>query len=83
MHVAKIPNRNSSPTYFLRENYCDDGKMKHRIIGNIISRGTKKITRIAQVLKRVDLNINEVLFSGLFVLLCILDFWEQTDFDTN
>jgi hypothetical protein len=43
MHVAKIPNRGSSPTYLLRETYREDGKVKHRTLGNITSLGIEKI----------------------------------------
>ncbi|MDR2438913.1 MAG: hypothetical protein LBE12_06045 [Planctomycetaceae bacterium] len=43
MHVAKIPNRNSAPTYLLRETYREGGKVKHRILGNITSLGSEKI----------------------------------------
>jgi hypothetical protein len=37
MHVAKIPNRGSSPTYLLRETYREGGQVKHRTVGNITS----------------------------------------------
>jgi hypothetical protein len=33
MHIAKIPNRNSPPTYLLRESYRENGKVKNRIPG--------------------------------------------------
>lgn len=55
MHVAKIPNRGSSPTYLLRETYREAGQVKHRTIGNITSLGIEKISRINQILKGVDL----------------------------
>jgi hypothetical protein len=51
MHVAKIPNRNSSPTYLLRESFRENGKVKNRTLGNITSLGVEKIALIAQVLK--------------------------------
>jgi hypothetical protein len=51
MHVAKIPNRNSSPTYLLRESFREGGKVKNRTLGNITSLGIEKIARIAQVIK--------------------------------
>jgi hypothetical protein len=51
MHVAKKPNRNSSPTYLLRESFREDGKVKNRTLGNITSLGVEKIALIAQVLK--------------------------------
>jgi hypothetical protein len=55
MHVAKIPNRGSRPTYLIRETYREGGKVKHRTVGNITSLGIGKISRIAQILKGVDL----------------------------
>jgi transposase len=55
MHVAKIPNRNSSPTYLLRESYREGGKVKNRTLGNITSLGAEKIALIAQVLKGEEL----------------------------
>ncbi|MDR1492891.1 MAG: hypothetical protein LBT05_09245 [Planctomycetaceae bacterium] len=55
MHVAKIPNHGSSPTYLLRETYREEGMVKHRTLGNINSFGVEKIARIAQVLKGADL----------------------------
>ena len=35
MNVAGIPNRNSPPTYLLRESYRDNGRVKNRTITNI------------------------------------------------
>jgi hypothetical protein len=55
MHVAKIPNRNSSPTYLLRESYREGGKVKNRTLGNITSLGVEKIALIAQILKGEEL----------------------------
>ncbi|MDR1483826.1 MAG: IS1634 family transposase, partial [Planctomycetaceae bacterium] len=55
MYVSKVPNRVSAPTYILRESYRDEGKVKHRTIGNITSLGVDKINRIAQVLKGVEI----------------------------
>ncbi|MDR2345959.1 MAG: hypothetical protein LBE18_07825, partial [Planctomycetaceae bacterium] len=53
MHVAKIPNRNSAPTYLLRETYREGGKVKYRTLDNITSLGSEKIARISQILKGI------------------------------
>ena len=55
MHIAVIPNRNSPPTYLLRETYREDGKVKHHTVGNITSLGVEKISLIEAVLKNQKL----------------------------
>ena len=35
MYIAKIPNRNSPPTYLLRESYRENGKVKNRTLANL------------------------------------------------
>ena len=35
MYIAKIPNRNSPPTFLIRESYREGGKVKNRTLANI------------------------------------------------
>jgi len=32
MYIAKIPNRNSPPTFLIRESYREGGKVKNRTL---------------------------------------------------
>ncbi|MDR2440011.1 MAG: hypothetical protein LBE12_11675 [Planctomycetaceae bacterium] len=54
MHIAKIYNHASAPTYLLRETYREGGKVKHRTLGNITSLGSEKIARIFQIRKAIS-----------------------------
>src|SRR3990172_9126373 len=51
MYIAKIPNRNSPPTYLLRESYRENGKVKNRTLANVSALPREQIKLIGQVLK--------------------------------
>jgi len=51
MYVANIPNRNSPPTYLLRESYRQHGKVRNRTQANLSSLPLDQIQRIRRVLK--------------------------------
>jgi hypothetical protein len=51
MHVERVPNRNSRPTFLLRESYREGGKVKKRTFGNISHLSDAQILAISQVLK--------------------------------
>lgn len=51
MYVAKIPNRNSPPTYLLRESYRENGRVKNRTLANISHLPIEQIELLSRVLK--------------------------------
>jgi hypothetical protein len=51
MYVAKIPNRNSPPTYLLRESFRENGKVKNRTIANISHLPIEQIDLLSRVLR--------------------------------
>jgi len=51
MYVARIPNRNSPPTYLLRESYRENGRVKNRTVANISHLPLNQIRLIGRVLK--------------------------------
>ena len=51
MYVAKIANRNSPPTYLLRESFRQNGKVRNRTLANLSSLPLEQIQRIRRVLK--------------------------------
>jgi transposase len=51
MYVARIPNRNSPPTYLLRESYRENGQVKNRTIANISHLPIEQIQLLSRVLK--------------------------------
>jgi transposase len=51
MYIAKVPNRNSPPTYLLRESYRENGKVKNRTLANLTSLATEKIEAMRRILK--------------------------------
>lgn len=51
MYVAKIPNRNSPPTFLLRESYREGGKVKNRTVANITHLPHAQIDGLTRVLK--------------------------------
>lgn len=51
MYVAKIPNRNSPPTYLLRESYRENGRVKNRTVANISHLPIEQIQLLSRVLK--------------------------------
>ena len=55
MYVAKIPNRNSNPTYLIRESYRDNGKVKNRTIANITQLSINQIEAMKLIFKGIPL----------------------------
>jgi len=51
MYVAEIPNRNSRPTYLLRESYREEGKVKNRTLANLSQLPDDQIHLLRRVLK--------------------------------
>ena len=51
MYVAKVPNRNSPPTYLIRESYRENGQVKNRTVANITQLPVEQIQLISCVLK--------------------------------
>lgn len=51
MYVAKVPNRNSPPTYLLRESYRENGQVKNRTLANITHLPLEQIQLLSRVLK--------------------------------
>jgi len=51
MYVARIPNRDSPPTYLLRESYRQNGRVKNRTLANISHLPLQQIRLVSRVLK--------------------------------
>ncbi len=51
MYIAKIPNRNSPPTYLLRESYRENGKVKNRTLANLSALPLEQIELLSRVLQ--------------------------------
>ena len=51
MYVARIPNRDSPPTYLLRESYRENGRVKNRTLANISHRALQQIRLVSRALK--------------------------------
>jgi len=51
MYVAEVPNRNSRPTYLLRESYREEGKVKNRTLANLSHLPDDQIQLLRRVLK--------------------------------
>jgi transposase len=51
MYIAKVPNRNSPPSYLLRESYRENGKVKNRTLANLSSLPRQQIELLSRVLK--------------------------------
>ena len=51
MYIARIPNRNSPPTYLLRESYRENGQVKNRTLANISQLPIEQIQLLSRVLK--------------------------------
>jgi transposase len=51
MYIAKIPNRNSPPTYLLRESYRESGKVKNRTLANLSTLPLEQIELLSRVLQ--------------------------------
>lgn len=55
MFIATIPNRNSPPTYLLRESYRQNGKVKNRTLANLSRLPYQQIQLIRRALKGEEL----------------------------
>lgn len=56
MYITAVPNRNSEPTYLLRESFRDaDGKVKNRTLANLSKLPLTQIQAIRRILKGEDL----------------------------
>ena len=55
MYIAKVPNRNSPPTYLLRESYRENGRVKNRTLANISELPIQQIQLLRRVLKGEEL----------------------------
>jgi len=55
MYVAEIPNRNSPPTFLLRESYRENGKVKNRTVANISHLPREQIELMRRVLRGEEL----------------------------
>jgi len=51
MYIARIPNRNSPPTYLLRESYRENGKVKNRTLANLSALPLAQIELLSRVLQ--------------------------------
>jgi hypothetical protein len=51
MYIARIPNRNSPPTYLLRESYRENGKVKNRTLANLSALPLEQIELLSRVLQ--------------------------------
>ncbi|MDR1925505.1 MAG: hypothetical protein LBQ66_14125 [Planctomycetaceae bacterium] len=51
MFISKIPNRNSPPSYLLRESYRENGEVKKRTLANLTKLGPAIIAKIQEELK--------------------------------
>jgi transposase len=51
MHVDRIPNRTSPPSFLLRETYREDGKVKKRTLANITHWAPAKIEALRRLLR--------------------------------
>jgi len=51
MYIAIIPNRNSPPTYLLRESYRENGKVKNRTLANLTALPREQIELLSRVLQ--------------------------------
>jgi hypothetical protein len=51
MYIARVPNRNSPPSYLLRESYRENGKVKNRTLANLSSLPRPQIAMLSRVLR--------------------------------
>jgi transposase len=51
MYVDIVPNRNSPPAVLIRENYREDGKVKHRTLANISHLAPERILAVKRALR--------------------------------
>lgn len=62
MHIDVVPNRNSRPTYLLREAYRDGKKVKKRTLANLSSLSDEQLTAIRTILRGQQLGPVDALF---------------------
>ena len=62
MHIDVVPNRNSRPTYLLREAYRDGKKVRKRTLANLSSLSDEQLTAIRAILRGQQLGAVEELF---------------------
>jgi len=62
MHIDVVPNRNSRPTYLLREAYRDGKKVRKRTLANLSSLSEEQLTAIRAVLRGQQLGPVDALF---------------------
>lgn len=55
MYIAEVPNRNSRPTYLLRESYRENNRVKNRTLANLSSLPLSQIQLLKRVLKGEEL----------------------------
>lgn len=63
MHIDVVPNRNSRPTYLLREAYRDGKKVKKRTLANLSSLSDEQLSAIRAILRGQQLGPVEALFA--------------------
>jgi hypothetical protein len=62
MHIDIVPNRNSRPTYLLREAYREGKKVKKRTLANLSSLSDEQLTGIRAILQGQQLRPVDELF---------------------
>jgi transposase len=62
MHIDTVPNRNSRPTYLLRESYREGKKVRKRTLANLSALSDEQIEAIRSVLSGVSVRPVEALF---------------------
>lgn len=62
MHIDIVPNRNSRPTYLLREAYREGRKVKKRTLANLSSLSDEQLTGIRAILQGQQLRPVDALF---------------------
>jgi transposase len=62
MHIDVVPNRNSRPTYLLREAYRDGKKVRKRTLANLSSLSDEQLTAIRAILRGQQLGPVDALF---------------------
>lgn len=65
MHIDVVPNRNSRPSYLLRESYRDGKKVRKRTLANLSALSDEQIEAIRAVLAGVAVRPAEELFETI------------------
>lgn len=63
MHIDTVPNRNSRPTYLLRESYRDGKKVRKRTIGNLSALSDEQIQALRAILSGQKMAPVDTLFA--------------------